>query len=106
MPDLVGLQQRYAGEGLQVVGIAVDEPAPVNAYLRQLVINYPILIGGRDAMSLVERAGNQSGGLPYTLIIERSGYAVKSYLGRVKLPELNAMLPGLLSVSTVEQRKP
>ena len=96
MPDLIKLQARYGERGLQLVGVAIDEPTPVKAYLREMPTNYPILIGGFAGIQYTRQAGDASGSLPFTLVLDRSGNRADAYLGRVDPRELEATLLPLL----------
>ena len=45
IPGFIDLHNRYRDRGLQVVGIAVDEPASIVApYAREMKMNYPVLL--------------------------------------------------------------
>jgi len=57
-------------------------------------INYPILVGSMSTWSLLEATGNQRSALPYTIVLNRAGEIVDSYLGRINLKKLeNQILP-------------
>ena len=46
IPDFVDLQARYGEQGLQLVGVAVDDPlAALKAYAGEAKMNYPVLQG-------------------------------------------------------------
>jgi hypothetical protein len=59
-------------------------------------INYPVLVGELDAMDLAQRAGNQLGGLPFTVILDRSGKPVRSELGGLNQEKLEGIVQPLL----------
>lgn len=84
MPELVKIQARYGSRGVQLVGVAVDEMAPVKSFLQQFRVNYPILVGGFAATPLFEGSDNPRGGLPYTVVIDRSGRIAQTYLGPIE----------------------
>ncbi len=69
IPDFIALQQQYASQGLQIIGIGLDEPANVVSFVRQNGFNYPVAVGD-DAIS--NRYGGVDG-LPTTFIIDRQG---------------------------------
>jgi len=81
IPHFVRLQERLGGQGLQFVGIAIDEADKVRAFAQKYAINYPVMIGQVDAIELSKTAGNKAGGLPYTLILDRSGEVVSQHYG-------------------------
>lgn len=77
IPDFIDLQKEYGSQGVQIVGIALDEPEKVQAFARQNGMNYPILLGS-DEISL--RYGGISG-IPTTFIIDKSGKIVNRFVG-------------------------
>jgi thiol-disulfide isomerase/thioredoxin len=96
MPDLARLQARYEARGVQLVGVAIDEKKAVQEFLQRTPVSYPVLIGGYEATRLSEKAGNTRGGLPYTLVIDRRGTPIQSYLGQVDVADLDRTLARLL----------
>lgn len=96
IPGFVSLQQRYGGQGLQFLGVALDQPEPVREYAQVAGINYPILLGGMAAVMLGGAAGNAQGGLPYTLILDRQGQPVISLIGAVSERRMEDLIRPLL----------
>jgi thiol-disulfide isomerase/thioredoxin len=96
IPHFVRMQERFGGQGLQFVGIAIDEADKVRAFARKQQINYPIMIGQMDAIELSKTAGNKAGGLPYTLVLDRSGAVVSQHYGgldeQILLPIIDELL--------------
>jgi peroxiredoxin len=71
MPWFVDFQKQYAGEGLQIVGVAMDDSAKedIAKFAKQMGVNYPVVLGK-------ESLADQYGGvefLPTTFYIDRSG---------------------------------
>jgi len=77
IPDFIDLQKEYGSQGVQVVGIALDEPDKVQAFARQNGMNYPVLLGS-DEISM--RYGGIEG-IPTTFIIDKSGKIVNRFEG-------------------------
>ncbi len=96
IPAFVRLQEKYRAQGLQFVGIAIDQRDPVQAFAREFGMNYPVLLGGIETVEMSRRAGNHVGALPFTLIIDRSGKIVASKLGGVSEAKLQSMIESLL----------
>ena len=96
IPGFVRLQEKYAGRGLQFVGIAIDRRDKVQAFAREFGMNYPILLGGFDTVDISRHAGNRVGALPFTLILDRSGQIVGIVLGGLKEAKLDGMIQPLL----------
>lgn len=82
---LVKLQAKYAARGLQVVGIATDEPNAqgVRAFMKQTVVNYPILMGTRRTPAIIAAFGGEYIGLPYTILLARNGKVLKIHAGEL-----------------------
>ncbi len=94
IPEFIEAQEKFRDQGLVFVGIALDQPDKVKKFSQEFGINYPVLVGSMSAWSLVEAAGNRMSVLPYTVIINRSGEIVETYLGRVNLDKLEkAVIP-------------
>ena len=77
IPDFIDLQKEYGSQGVQIVGIALDEPGKVQAFARQNGMNYPVLLGS-DEVSM--RYGRIEG-IPTTFIIDKSGKIVDTFEG-------------------------
>ena len=79
MPWFVELQKQYGPQGLQIVGVAMDDASKedIGKFAKSMGVNYPILIGK-------EAVGNQYGGvpaLPETFLIGRDGKIVDKIVG-------------------------
>jgi len=96
IPALMAVQSALGPRGVQIVGIAVDQADRVGPYAAEMRINYPVLIGELAALELAQRAGNQLGGLPFTVVLDRSGSPVASELGALDRPRLERILEPLL----------
>jgi peroxiredoxin len=93
---LIKAQEQMGARGLQVVGIAIDQLDKVKPYAAEMGINYPILIGELEAIDLARQAGNELGALPFTVVLDRAGNAVRSELGRVTERKLDVLVGPLL----------
>src|SRR5712672_1862735 len=79
MPWFVDFQKQYGSQGLQIVGVAMDDASKedIGKFARDMGVNYPILIGK-------EAVGDQYGGipgLPETFLIARDGKIVDKIIG-------------------------
>lgn len=92
IPIFVRLQERHGAQGLQFVGIAIDQPDKVADFAREFGINYPLLLGGLETMQLVRMTGNRAGVLPYTLVLDRTGNLVSRELGGLKEARLDSLI--------------
>jgi thiol-disulfide isomerase/thioredoxin len=81
MPVFIDLQKRYASRGVQFLGVAIDDADKVRAFAAEIGLNYPTLQGQLDAIDVMSAYGNESGGLPFTVLIDRSGTIVARHPG-------------------------
>jgi len=95
MPELSALQKELQGKNIQILGIGVDNPANISAFADKYHIGYPLYVAGMDGAELSRQLGNQAGGLPFTVLVDASGKAKKTYLGRLKMDELRRDLRAL-----------
>lgn len=88
IPLLVRAQKRYRQEGLQVIGIAIDNRDSVAAFAKEMHIEYPLLLGEDAGLAIMSRYGNTRGYLPYTVIVGRNGAVLARKLGGYSEKEL------------------
>lgn len=86
MPMLSKLQQEHAANGLQVVGIAMDQPASAERFLKQTPVAYPVLIGIDADPVPTTTFGDTAGLLPYSVLIGRNGQILATKLGALDAP--------------------
>ncbi len=92
MPDFDALRTQFQPNGVEFVGLAVDNAANVTQFLQHRPLSYPILIGEGAASNLARQLGNPSGALPYTIVLDRDGHIVLKHLGRLPRATLEASL--------------
>jgi thiol-disulfide isomerase/thioredoxin len=92
IPGLIDVQRKQGPNGAQIVGIAVDSPDKTREYAANVGINYPTLIGGMETIDLVRALGNKSGGLPFTVILDRSGKVADTHLGLMTAAQVEAAI--------------
>ncbi|TAK49631.1 MAG: TlpA family protein disulfide reductase [Betaproteobacteria bacterium] len=97
IPMLMELRSEYLQFGVEVVGIAIDMAPKVSDYVKQMQIDYPILVADAGGLDLMRKLGNTAGGLPYTVLVDRQGNPVRRKLGALRRDELLAMLKPLVA---------
>ena len=97
MPMLADLHRELEGSGFEVVGIALDDIEQVRNFAAELGIDYPILVGSTDVMTVVTQYGNRSGVLPYSVLLDRAGIIRWVYHGELKEAELREEISRLLN---------
>jgi peroxiredoxin len=81
MPALEAFSREQGPNGVQVVGIAFDDPAAVRLFLGRVEVNYPILIDAPGASDAGVQLGNTAGVLPYSVLVSRDGVLLKQRIG-------------------------
>jgi thiol-disulfide isomerase/thioredoxin len=86
MPSLAELQKQYEPEGLQILGIVMDDPGEktIVDFAHRLGVNYPVLVG---TDKVADTYGGVDG-LPTTFYVDRSGKVVDRVLGGVSKAEI------------------
>lgn len=103
IPWMIGFQQKYAGKGFTMLGVAMDDEGKkvVEPFVqttkfdvdgRQMTMNYPIVLGNDD---ITEKFGGLFG-LPTSIVISRDGKIRKKYIGLVGRDELEKEIDSLL----------
>ncbi len=77
IPDFIDLQTQYGSKGVQIVGIALDQPDKVRAFAQQNGLNYSVLLG--DQETALKYGGIT--GIPTTVVIDRKGKIVSQFEG-------------------------
>lgn len=94
IPDLIKLQNLYGQQGLQIIGIAIDNDDDVRAFIKKTGINYPVM-ASQQAGELAGLYGNKIGGLPYTAIINRDGEITETIIGVLHMQRAEKILSAL-----------
>lgn len=78
IPHFIDLQNRYGPQGLQIIGISLDDDAkPVVKYYAEQKMNYPVAVGDDK---LAEAYGGILG-LPVAFLIDRQGRIIAKHTG-------------------------
>lgn len=97
IPDFMALQQQYADKNVQLIGIALEDKEPVAEYTGATKINYPVLLGGDNGISLAHQLGNNVNAVPYTLIVDRQGQIIHRHPGELSKKQLLEIIGPLLN---------
>jgi peroxiredoxin len=78
IPHFVTLQNKYRDQGLQIIGVSMDDsPEPVHEFYQQFKMNYPVVMGDT-------KVGEQYGGilgLPIAFLIGKDGSIYAKHTG-------------------------
>jgi len=99
-PWLVELQNQYGSQGLQVIGVAMDDSGKedIAKFAKDMGVNYPVLLGK-------EAVGDAYGGvpaLPETFFIGRDGKIVDKIIGLKGKAEIEDSIKKALGTETAK----
>jgi thiol-disulfide isomerase/thioredoxin len=98
MPWFVDFQKEYGPQGLQIVGVAMDDSSKedIAKFAKEMGVNYPVLLGK-------EAVGDEYGGvpaLPESFFIGRDGKIVDKILGLKGKAEIEDSIKKALETSS------
>ena len=96
IPMLVALSKEIPQNGFEIVGIAIDNAVKVREFAKDYKVSYPLLIAGPNGIDLMRTAGNQVGGLPYTVLLDRRGKIAYRKLGALNEVQVRDWLSKML----------
>lgn len=97
IPEFIDMQKQYAGNNLQIVGIAIEDRDSVNKFAKTIPFNYPILIAEDRGMSLSQQLGNVVGAVPFTVVADANGQIVYRRPGQMTKERLLEVIEPLFS---------
>jgi thiol-disulfide isomerase/thioredoxin len=84
MPLLDAFAAEQAGNGVQVLGIALDDADAVKVFLDRLPVRYPTLLEAAGRTDSSVRLGNTRAVLPYSVLIDAEGRVQRLRVGSFK----------------------
>lgn len=81
MPALEAFAKEQGPNGVQVVGIALDDVDAVRAFVARTGVTYPILVDAAGPADAGVRLGNPKGVLPYSVLLSADGRVRKQRIG-------------------------
>ena len=96
IPEFIALQNEFGSQGLQFIGIAVEEKEPVEAYVQTVNLNYPVLIGEEAGIALSQKLGNKANAVPFTIIVDPSGKIIHQHPGEFKKQQITELIAQLI----------
>ena len=96
IPILIALQKEFFSPSFTIVGVAIDSPENAANFVMEFGVNYPILVGGGDALAVSKLLGNKSEAVPYTVLVSGSGNILWSHLGVVQEDDIRYAIKDIL----------
>lgn len=88
LPLLDRFYRENSANGWQVVGLAIDQPSAVRAFLQKLPLSFPVGLAGLGGTELGKALGNLAGGLPFTVVLGSKGSVLQRKIGKVSEADL------------------
>jgi thiol-disulfide isomerase/thioredoxin len=95
MPELSAMGAELNSKNIHLIGIGVDSAENIRNFAGKYRISYPLYVAGANGVELSRQLGNRNGGLPFTVLFDKNGVIVKTYLGRLHLDQLRSDLAAL-----------
>lgn len=89
MPLLDRFFRENSASGWKVVGLAIDQPSSVRQFLARMPVSFPVGMAGLQGTELGRSLGNQTGGLPFTVVVGRDGLIRERKMGQVTPADLD-----------------
>jgi thiol-disulfide isomerase/thioredoxin len=96
IPELRKVRRKYADNGVEMTGIALDSVSKVRDYAAEMNIDYSLLIGNADTLAIGKDLGNHAGVLPFTVVLDRAGRVAYIHAGALTEATLDTALAPLL----------
>ena len=89
LPLINAFYKQNHANGWQVIGLAIDKPGSVQAFLQKMPLDFPVAVEPLNGTDLARELGNPSGLLPFSVAIGAQGGVVQRKLGRLKQEDLD-----------------
>lgn len=88
MPALAQAQTKFGERGPIVLGIGLDEPRRIYAFLDEHPVNYAILLGAAHGTATLTTWGDRDAMLPYSVLIDADGNVLAAHVGALSPEQL------------------
>jgi thiol-disulfide isomerase/thioredoxin len=89
LPLINAFYKQNRANGWQVIGLAIDKPASVQAFLQKMPLDFPLAVEPVSGTDLARELGNPSGSLPFSIALNAQGGIVQRKLGRLTQEDLD-----------------
>ena len=96
IPMLVSIQESFRAQGVQFIGVAVDDPDDAFAMAKELGMNYPTMADSRRTIDLLHAYGNRAAALPFTAFVDSEGSIRDRHTGALTLEQTREKIRALL----------
>lgn len=111
IPDFVALHKAYQKDGLEVIGIALEQnadPEPLKKWLADNKVDYTVVLDAKNEVARLYKdvpGTNGIQGIPTTVIIDRAGMVRQVLVGGHARAEFEKILKPLLAEKAPKAKK-
>jgi thiol-disulfide isomerase/thioredoxin len=88
LPLIDAFYRQNASKSWQVIGLAIDQPSAVRAFLARTPVSFPVGLAGLGGTELGKSLGNGSGSLPFSVVVSAQGELLHRKMGRLSAADL------------------
>lgn len=99
IPMLITVQESFRAEGVQLVGVAVDDADAAFAMAEELGMNYPTMADPRRTIDLLHAYGNRAAALPFTAFVDARGSIRDRHVGALTREQTREKIRALLAMN-------
>lgn len=88
LPLLNSFYNANKDKSWQLLGLAVDQPSAVRAWLKSKPLDFPVGMAGFGGTELSKSFGNLSGGLPFSVVFSSTGKLLHRKTGKLTPEDL------------------
>ncbi len=81
MPLLDNYHRQQSSDGVQVIGIALEESTDAQKFIAQVPVSFPLFVEPNSPRDLSVQLGNLRGVLPYTVLIDADNKVLANHIG-------------------------
>jgi thiol-disulfide isomerase/thioredoxin len=96
IPEFISLQNQYSAQGLQFIGVALEDKESVREYMNTVKINYPVLIAEDQGIALAFKLGDISGTVPFTVVVDQNNDIIYRHQGNFSKDQILSVIAPLL----------
>lgn len=95
LPMIEAFWREHADKGVQVLALAIDQPASVRRFLARQPLSFPVGLAAVGGAELAKSLGNLNGGLPFSVFFNPDDSIYRQKLGQLAPDDLKSWVSSL-----------
>ena len=92
IPGFIKVQKEYEDKGFTILGAAIEDKEAVNAYMKEVGLNYPTVYGIEEVHGIAGIYGDPDGALPYSVLISKDQKILEVFAGFLSEAKLKKLI--------------